>query len=309
MEDGKSCNEPEQPQADSGEESAAQPTPDAQAAPADADAEADDAVAEPEDGQGGDDTDVAAQAGPGEELAELPTQLLHPPELAGQSSASDEQAEPQQAPAPLASSTAALAEKLETLERAVARLEKAVTALSGLPEAAANILSILLDRGKFDKARELAIQKMHDELKLYRDKGLQHFKKEAVENLIVLYDHFEDCFAKIKNEDNVQNSLEFLREMLLETLFREDVEPMEDLPDRVDRKRHKVVRTVRTPDPEQDLTIHRLVKRGFTWHGEVLRREHVEVRRYQQPDTASPDEGQEVGQTEKAQEADDVEKE
>lgn len=310
MKDGKSCNEPEQPQADSGEELAAQTTPEAQAA-ADVEVAAEPAVGRPlqrstnesAEGsgsrepipQGGDDTDAAAQTQPSEDLTELPTQLLQAPESGRLATSPGE--------------TAALAQRLEALESAVARLEEAVTALCPVHEVAAETLSILRDRGKFDKARELAIQKMHDELKLYRDQGMQNFKKEAIENLIVLYDHFQDCLAKAESEANAQGSLEFLREMLLETLYREDVEPMEDLPDQLDRKRHKVVRTVLTTDPQQDLTIHKVVRTGFTWHGQVLRPEHVEVWRHQPTEGAVPDQAVTASQAEEAQEATDADQE
>lgn len=176
-----------------------------------------------------------------------------------------------------------LAEKLEGLCETVAVLAPHLGRVTELEQATAKILATLEDRSRFDRAREVAIEKMHGDLTAYRQQGVEQSKKESLENLVVLYDSFEETLAQIGPQGEAYRAVAWLREMLIETLYREDVEPVPEPAERLDRGLHTVVRTVPTPDPGLDLTIERVLKRGFTWHGQTLRREHVVVRRYEPP--------------------------
>ena len=166
-----------------------------------------------------------------------------------------------------------------TLDDLAARVDRVEQAVTGLRDVAGRTLAILEDRANFDRARESAVDKMHDELTAFKQKGLDHSKKEVLHNLLVLYDNIEQCTEAAEGKE--RETLDWLREMLLETLYREDVEPLDEASVEVRRELHKVVGTVPTDDPESNLKIERVVKKGFRWHGDLLRPAHVVVRRCQ----------------------------
>ena len=170
------------------------------------------------------------------------------------------------------------AERLTRVEQSVRRLEEALADLKDLRETSGKVLAILEDSSNLDQARESAVQKMHEELTAYRQKGVEHSKKAVLQSLLVLYDNVEQCMDEVDGE--ARRSVDWLREMLLETLYREDVEPIEDTAETLDKVLHKVVRSVPAEQLDLDRTIEQVVKRGFRWHGELLRREHVVVRRF-----------------------------
>lgn len=194
-------------------------------------------------------------------------------------------ASPSETPGPSESEQAVeLGSRLERLEQRLASLEKGFEPMTSVAESSAKALDILSDRQEFDRARELAVEKMNEELTRFRQKGVDYVKKGMIENLIVLYDNVEQCMESLDGQ--ARETVDWLREMLLETLYREDVDPMDDAPDTLDRQKHKVVRTVETDDPDLDRTVARVVKRGFYWHGSVIRREHIELHRCRARETS-----------------------
>ena len=166
---------------------------------------------------------------------------------------------------------------LEALNSRLAMLEERSAEIA---EQNRRILTVLEDRAAFDRARESAIDKMHGELQVFKQKGIDYARKEVLLSLLLLYDNVQECLARIEADSDSHASVDFLREILLETLFREDVEPMEFDDDRVRRQRHKIIRTVPTEDPALDHTVEQVTRRGFVWRDTVLRPEHVVVRRY-----------------------------
>ena len=193
---------------------------------------------------------------------------------------------------------AELAARLDRVESSVRQLGETMESVRSLPEMTERILAILSDRERFDRAREVAVTKMHEDLRQYKEKGVQYVKKESLQNLLVLYDDIDrtmDRLEELDASEAIRDEIDWLRERILETLYREDVEPLAEEPSEVlDRSIHKVVKTVRAEKAEQNRTVSRIVKRGFLWHGELFRREHVEVRTYE-PGDESPGEAAQGG--------------
>jgi len=198
----------------------------------------------------------------------------------GETGAEETGSTPEAIPAPEPSDTQPC--EPDVLCTRLERIEKALDSMGELAELQGKSLAILEDRATLDRARETAVQKMHEELVEYRQKGVENIKKSALQNLLVFHDHLAQCIEDA--DDGARDTLEWLYEVLLETLFREDVEPMElQEVAELDRERHKVVRSVTTDDPDLNRKVARVVKKGFLWHGTLLRREHVETYRYEAP--------------------------
>ncbi len=81
--------------------------------------------------------------------------------------------------------------------------------------------------------------------------------------------------AHVQTRDNVQNTLH----ALIETLHRFEVTEI-DAVEKVDRQLHRVISVEPAEAKEEDGQIVRRLKRGFLWHGNVLRPEEVVVRRF-----------------------------
>ncbi|MFH1676748.1 MAG: nucleotide exchange factor GrpE [bacterium] len=170
---------------------------------------------------------------------------------------------------------------LDQLEKTVSRLAEALAPLAESHSSIQKILAILEDRTNFDRSRELAIDKMYTELMDYRKKGNDLVKKDTLLNLLLLYDNMIQCAGGF--EGKALSDLEWLTEMLLETLFREDVTMIDDSPKVVSADYHKVLKAVPTDDPALDRTVAEVVKKGFRWHDKLFRPENVTVFRYEAP--------------------------
>jgi molecular chaperone GrpE (heat shock protein) len=131
---------------------------------------------------------------------------------------------------------------------------------------------------------------LHEELISYRDNFVRDaLQKPVIRELIVLFDDLNRIVMQLENadgsdpgraqvRDNISNTLHFL----VEILHRLEVVEIEAI-DKVDRQLHRVITVEPTEAPEDDGNIVRRLKRGFTWHGKVLRAEEVVVQRFQPP--------------------------
>ncbi|MDE0019363.1 MAG: nucleotide exchange factor GrpE [Candidatus Poribacteria bacterium] len=80
-----------------------------------------------------------------------------------------------------------------------------------------------------------------------------------------------------------RNNMENVRIELEEVLYRMDVEPYEEHPEKLDRKLHKTLKTIPTDDPDQDENVAAVHKTGFYWRDAVFRPEEVTILRYTPP--------------------------
>ncbi len=132
---------------------------------------------------------------------------------------------------------------------------------------------------------------LHEELHSYRDNFVRDtLQKPVIRELIVLFDDLSGIAAQlekaaadettgpahVQTRDNVSNTLHSLVE-ILHRLEVTEIEPTE----RVDRQLHRVLSVEKTEASEEDGLIVRRLKRGFLWHGKVLRPEEVVTKRFQ----------------------------
>jgi molecular chaperone GrpE (heat shock protein) len=77
-----------------------------------------------------------------------------------------------------------------------------------------------------------------------------------------------------------QANLENVRFELEEVLYRMDVIPNEEHPEKLDRKLHKTLNTILTDDPDKDRGVAEIHKTGFYWREKVFRPEEITIFRY-----------------------------
>ena len=160
---------------------------------------------------------------------------------------------------------------------------------------------------------------VYREMKDYRENVLlEAFHKPIIHNLIRFYDNFveiesqldgimetfesaetqsgstsgglfnkkrpeepSDVLTKSKEElSQFQSNLKNAFYELEEVLYRLDVTPNEEHPEKLDRALHKTFKAIPTDDPDKDRDIAEIHKIGFYWREKVFRPEEVTIFRY-----------------------------
>jgi molecular chaperone GrpE (heat shock protein) len=177
----------------------------------------------------------------------------------------------------------ALNQRIEALEETVLRRLEAVH-LERIEEQLAAIRdSETVNQKLFDS--------LHQELISYRDNFVRDaLQKPVIRDLLVLFDDLSGLAGQVgaavgeegngalpnRWHDNLTNILHFLVE-ILHRLEVSEIEPKET----VDRALHRVIGFESAESADEDGRIVRRLKRGFTWHGRVLRAEEVVAKRFQ----------------------------
>ncbi|MBM4055753.1 MAG: nucleotide exchange factor GrpE [Planctomycetes bacterium] len=148
--------------------------------------------------------------------------------------------------------------------------------------------SLLEARLSYDATKEKTIEKLHEELKLYRDNFIFQSQKPVFIDLIMLYDNFMQLLAVLDGKQDMtkeafsilKQNLHTIKEELLEILYRRDVTPYREHPDFLDYKLHKTTGTVPTTTEAENNKVEKVVKPGFCWNDKVLRPEEVIIKKY-----------------------------
>ncbi|MBU0641079.1 MAG: nucleotide exchange factor GrpE [Planctomycetes bacterium] len=135
----------------------------------------------------------------------------------------------------------------------------------------------LLDRLRYDDAKEKAFDRLYAELdELKKDRAGESLKP-LLRDLTLLYDHIAEA---ARQSPAASQTLDVIREGLLEVLYRADVEPVAVTTGRFDRSIQYAARVVAADHEEQDWTVAEVLKDGFSFRGILLRPQHVVVRRF-----------------------------
>ena len=154
-----------------------------------------------------------------------------------------------------------------------------------------DIKAELASRASYDAAKEKTIDKLSDELKLYRDNFIFQSQKPVFVELIMLYDSLEQTLnlmegGQVHDADTcltIRNNLSNIKEELLEILYRRDVTPFVEHPEMLDYKLHKTVGTVTTGIEGENNKVEAIRKTGFRWNDKVIRPEEVVIKKYRKP--------------------------
>lgn len=176
-----------------------------------------------------------------------------------------------------------LGQRVESLEESVVRNFEAIQFQRLEEQIAAIRESETVNQKLFDS--------LHQELISYRDNFIRDsLQKPVIRDLIALFDDLSGIAAQLEKaaesdgadlaigqtRNNVANTLHFL----VEILHRLEVVEVEEK-ERVDRQLHRVISVEPAASAEDDGRIVRRLKRGFLWHGKLLRPEEVISQRFQ----------------------------
>jgi molecular chaperone GrpE (heat shock protein) len=154
-------------------------------------------------------------------------------------------------------------------------------ALAGLLE---EVRTLLKDRLAYDATKEQMFQALHTQLQEYKSGFVDRMQGQALKALVGLYDGIVRLDKAVRAQtctvDAIRMESDVLKSEAEEALYRLDVVPFSDHPERLDRRMHKTVRVVDTGSPEEDNAIAEIARVGLMRGDTVLRPEEVVVKRY-----------------------------
>lgn len=150
------------------------------------------------------------------------------------------------------------------------------------------VKSLIETRLSYDETKEKTIEKLHEELKLYRDNFIFQSQKPIFIDLIMLYDDFMQVLSVFEEKQDMtkddiaamRHNLHTIKEGLLEILYSREVTLYHKHPDFLDYKLHKTIGTVPTSIESENNQVAKIVKPGFCWNGKTLRPEEVIIKKY-----------------------------
>lgn len=156
--------------------------------------------------------------------------------------------------------------------------------------AIARVMNLLDEKHALDRFREAQIDRLHGELQGYKSDLVGRAVRPVLMSLVRLHDDLSKMIDLLAAEDPGRLTPERLAKLLEE--FREDVELALDrngvtsvrtAVSTFDSRRHKIVLTIETPDPEQVGQIAASLRPGFEHGGTLIEKERVVVRVLGQP--------------------------
>lgn len=155
--------------------------------------------------------------------------------------------------------------------------------ISNLETNTQKIARALVEIVKEGDNRKKAYDVLYDEMRQYKEDFLWKAQKPLFLDLIGLFDSMmrvEKKYEETQGMESVVEDFRYLKEALLETLYRYDVELIDDHPDRLDISFQKPIKRVDTDSPEDDKLVVQYVREGFTRDNTVLRPQEIVVKRF-----------------------------
>lgn len=133
-----------------------------------------------------------------------------------------------------------------------------------------------------DQVQSRALERLHEELKGSREQLKRSELAPVLKDIIFCHDFVAKELQHDADggEPDWRKSFELLGQMLLDVLFKYDVEPFSGDSDEFDRSCQQCVKTEATEESEQDRRIASVGLSGFRNEDRIIRREQVTVFRY-----------------------------
>lgn len=146
-----------------------------------------------------------------------------------------------------------------------------------------------------DRYKENLLDQLHQELQGYRNQLVKKQVQPILLDLIHLLDDLQRTIARFETVQadeleagSLLRTLSMFPQDLLDILYRQGVDPYVCQEPEFDPHRQHLVRTVAATDGTAERRVATSLRPGYVWDGAVLRKEYVEVYKYQ-PDAARPD--------------------
>ncbi len=138
-----------------------------------------------------------------------------------------------------------------------------------------------------DKAKDQAFDKLYESMQDYKDDFLANAKKPVFLDLIRLNDDIQKMLASDESEtSDAENNkkLELISDVIIEILYRNDIDVITEAPDQFDRNFQKAVKRINTDSKDMDRKVAEILKIGFIHGSQIIRPQEVSVYIYQGKD-------------------------
>jgi len=132
------------------------------------------------------------------------------------------------------------------------------------------------------EGRQRAYDVLYGELRQYKEDFLWRSQRPIFMDLIMLFDSISRSEKRTEAVDSkgFSDELRYLREQLLELLYRYDIELIEEHPEHLDIGFQRPIKRVDCKDPADDRRVVECVREGFRRSGAVLRPQEIVVKRF-----------------------------
>lgn len=145
------------------------------------------------------------------------------------------------------------------------------------------IARALVEIVKEGENRKRAYDTLYDEMRQYKEDFLYRAQKPLFLELITLFDSIlrvERQYEAKEGMDEAARDIRYLKDVLLEILYRYDIEVIEEHPEKLDISIQKPIKRVDVTDPAEDRVVVQYVREGFKRDNTVLRPQEIIVKRY-----------------------------
>lgn len=141
-----------------------------------------------------------------------------------------------------------------------------------------------------DEVQGKALEKLHDELRSYKSNFIRQELLPFFKDVIFCHDFLAGEINRLASGGDAPNdnnddlrALDHARQMLVDLLFKYDIEPYRGEGDQFDPKTQQCTKTMPTEIADKDKKIAAAVLPGFKSPDTILRREQVTVYKYKSP--------------------------
>ncbi len=149
------------------------------------------------------------------------------------------------------------------------------------------LTQLFSDKISEDETRGKLFERMHEELKQYREDFIfDKILRRCFMDIIKLYDRIvsvKNQFVRVGESKDSVTAIESFSRELLQVLKKQEVIPVKPQSNVFDERFQEAVETEYTVNPEEDLTIAEVIKQGFVYKGRImLRPEIVKIKKYKE---------------------------
>jgi molecular chaperone GrpE (heat shock protein) len=145
-----------------------------------------------------------------------------------------------------------------------------------------------------DEVQSKALERLHDQLQDYKSNFIRQALLPLLKEIIFCFDFVADVLNQsdaspsAANAETLAKAFPHVKQMLLDILFKNDVEPYRSESEEFDRKTQQCIKTVPTDQESQDKKIASRGVIGFRLGEAIIRKEQVTVYKYSGAAPAAP---------------------
>lgn len=137
---------------------------------------------------------------------------------------------------------------------------------------------------KYDQHKDKVIDNLHKELQMYKDNSFQERLTPIIMDLILSIDRTGKILKGLPQDEEFKKFIKVIKESIIDLediLYKQGVEAYEEEGASFDSNRQKVVKTVKTNQPELDKQIAERLGKGYERDERIIRKELVTVYVYE----------------------------